>query len=98
MDPQNKISLLTRRAEEAAMCAHFLDEIGIKPVSITIHENYALICINRTPPIKKVQGQPVGTTCVKGNYFNVYQAMVDNVIVKWLVPYFDAQATAKKVH
>lgn len=95
---QQSISLLTRRAEEVAICAHHLEELGIKPVSISITENYALICINRTPPAKKVPGQSVGTTCVKGKYYIVYQAMVDNVIVKWLEPYFDAQAAAKKVH
>jgi hypothetical protein len=98
MDQQISISLLTRRAEEVAICAHFLEEIGIKPISISINENYALICINRAPPKKKVQGQSVGSTCVKGNYFIVHQALINNVIVKWLEPFHDAQATAKKVH
>lgn len=95
---QQSISLLTRRAEEVAMCAHHLEEMGIKPVSISITENYALIFINCTPSAKKVRGQSVGTTYVKGNYFIVFQALIDNVIVKWLVPYFDAQQAAKKVH
>lgn len=95
---QQAISLLTRRAEEVAMCAHHLEEMGIKPVSISITENYALICINRTPSPKKLQGQTVGSTYVKGNLFIVHQALVCNVLVKWLEPYFDAQQTAKKVH
>jgi hypothetical protein len=98
MGTQISISLLTRRAEEVAMCAHALEEMGIKPMSISITENYALIQINRTPPARKITGQSVGSRCVKGRLFVVYQALVNNVIVKWLVPYFDAQAAAKKVH
>lgn len=98
MELQKPISLLTRRAEEVAITAHFLEKIGIKPVSISITENYALIFISQTPPVKKVRGQTVGSTYVKGNLFVVHQALVNNVVVKWLTPYFDAQKTAQKVH
>lgn len=98
MTQQKTISLLTRRAEEVAITAHFLEEIGIKPVSISITENYALIFISQTPPSKKVPGQTVGSTYVKGNLFVVHQALLNNVVVKWLSPYFDAQKTAQKVH
>lgn len=96
--PDKRISLLTRRAEEVAITAHFLEEMGIKPVSISITENYALICINQAPPAKKVLGRTVGSTYVKGNLFIVHQALVNNVVVKWLSPYFEAQKTAKQVH
>lgn len=95
---QVNISLLTRRAEEVAICAHLLEEIGIKPVSISITENYALIFINSIPSPKKIQGKTVGSTYVKGNLFIVHQALVNNVYVKWLSPYFDAPQAAKKVH
>lgn len=98
MDPQKPISLLTRRAEEVAITAHYLEEIGIKPVSISITESYAIIYINQVPPAKKILGKTTGSTYVKGNLFVVHQAVVNNVFVKWLTPYFDAQATAKKVH
>jgi hypothetical protein len=98
MEPQKPISLLTRRAEEVAICAHLLEEIGIKPVSISITENYALILINKVPPARKIPGNTVGSTYVKGSLFVVHQALVNNVFVKWLTPYFDAQQAAKKVH
>ena len=92
------ISLLTRRAEEIAISAHMLEERGIKPKNISITENYALICVDFTPAVKKLKGASCGATCVKGNWFFVFQVIINNVIVKWLEPYFDAQATAKKVH
>lgn len=98
MTPQKPISLLTRRAEEVAITAHFLEEMGIKPASISITETYALIFINQTPPARKIIGQTVGSRYVKGNLFVVHQALVNNVFVKWLSPYFDAQNAAKKVH
>lgn len=98
MRPQKPISLLTRRAEEVAMCSHMLEEHGIKPMSITITENYALICISRAPMTKKIQGKTVGSTWVKGALYVVHQALVNNVIIKWLEPYFDAQLVAQKVH
>ena len=98
MNPANVISLLTRRAEEVAITAHLLEEMDIKPVSISITESYAIIYINKIPSPKKIQGKTTGSTYVKGNLFVVNQAVVNNVFVKWLTPYFDAQATAKKVH
>ena len=98
MGAQTSISLLTRRAEELAMSAHMLEERGIKPKSLAITENYALILVNYTPAVKKLQGQSCGCTCVAGNWFLVFQVMINNVIVKWLEPYFDPQATVKKVH
>lgn len=96
--PQQPISLLTRRAEEIAISAHMLEERGIKPSRIAITENYGLIFVNFTPAVKKLKGQSCGSTCVNGNWFVVFQVVINNVIVKWLEPYFDAQRAAKKVH
>lgn len=98
MAQQKPISLLTRRAEEVAITAHFLEERDIKPMRVDINENYALIVVRYTPAVKTLRGVSCGATCVAGAWFSVFQVMMNNVIVKWLEPYFDAQATAKKVH
>lgn len=97
MPKATDISLLTRRAEEVAICAHMLEERGIKPVSIAITNHYALICIDAAKT-QRLGGKPAGCTWVNGGLFVVYQTEINNVLVKWLVPHFDAQHITKKVH
>jgi hypothetical protein len=92
------ISLLTRRVEETAISAHVLEEMGIKPMNIAITPKYATIFVSYTAAVDQLAGKLCGDTFIKGNRYAVYQADMNNVCIKWLVPDFDAQKTAKQVH
>jgi hypothetical protein len=85
-------SILLRRAEDVTFCMHELEDKGFKPISITIHENHALICISYTPKTKELKGTSCGITYLKGFLHEVYQVMLHNVIVKWMEPQFHARS------
>lgn len=98
MQKANPISLLTQRAEDVATCARKLEGMDIKPLSIVTTEAYALIFVADGDEVKKLDGKPTSSTWVSGQHYVVHQALINNVLVKWLTPISDAQQVLNKVH
>lgn len=89
---------LAQRAIAVATCVQILTEGGYKIFAISISEKDAVVSIEYLYKNKLLRGQACGVTYHKGAQYFIYQKDIEGVLVRWLEPYFDAQATAKKVH
>ena len=89
---------LAKRAISVATCVQILTEGGYKIFAISISEKDAVVSIEYLYKNKLLRGHACGVTYHKGAQYFIYQKDIEGVLVRWLEPYFDAQATAKKVH
>lgn len=98
MTQQPSFFPLAQRALDTASTIQMLHEGGYKILDMRITKNDASIQIEFSPKTKKLRGTSCGSTYIHNATYAVYQADVNGVLVRWLEPYFDAKASAKKVH
>lgn len=92
------LCLLAQRAIAVASCVQILTEGGYSIFAISISDKDAVVSIAYSHKNKQLRGQACGVTYHKGAQYFIYQKDIEGVLVKWLEPYFDPQATAKKAH
>lgn len=85
-------------ALSVANCAQVLEEAGHEILQVSINKSNAFVSIAYTAKTKKLCGRACGSTYHKGSLYFIYQKDVSGVLVRWLEPFFDAQAAAKRVH
>lgn len=85
-------------ALSVAGCAQMLEEAGHEILQVSINRSNAFVSIAYTPKTQKLNGRACGSTYYKGSLYFIYQKDICGVLVRWLEPHFDAQATAKRVH
>lgn len=95
MATKSEPSILLQRADSIALCLKELESIGHKAQALSITEDYALISIAYSPNAKKLHGCYRGIIGGSSGRFTVYQVKLHGVFVQWLVPYFDAQQSAR---
>lgn len=86
---------IAERALKAASAVQMLTESGYKILNVRVTEKEAFIGLASHPKNQKLRAVSVGSTYFKSALHDVYQVIIDGVVVRWLEPRFDAKASAK---
>ena len=88
----------TARAVAVATCAQHLNARGYEIVGIILNEKSSIIFIEFSAHNKNLKPVSVGSRWCKGARHGVCQAVVKDVLVKWLEPLDHPKQPRKEVH
>lgn len=95
---QKEKSQLALQAFNVVACVDALEKEGFTVQAINVTESFSQVLLKYQPAVKRLHGIDRGVIGGKGGRYLMKQIKLCGVHVQWLVPYFDAQQSAKEVH